>query len=51
MDYLGQRAGKTTLIRSQQITHPDSGWFFFNEAQTSKHISFIGYLLKERGLY
>jgi ABC-2 type transport system ATP-binding protein len=46
-------AGKTTLIRIiNQITHPDSGKLFFNgEPLTEKHISLIGYLPEERGLY
>lgn len=46
-------AGKTTLIRIvNQITGPDSGQVFFNgEPLQPKHISRIGYLPEERGLY
>jgi ABC-2 type transport system ATP-binding protein len=46
-------AGKTSLIRIiTQITAPDSGKVFFNgEPLSSKHISQIGYLPEERGLY
>mgnify|MGYP001568964504 CR=1 FL=1 len=46
-------AGKTTLIRIiNQITAPDSGEIFFeNEKLSPKHISQIGYLPEERGLY
>lgn len=46
-------AGKTTLIRIvNQITGPDSGKVFFNgELLSPKHISGIGYLPEERGLY
>jgi len=46
-------AGKTTLIRIvNQITGPDSGKIFFNgEPLSPKHISRIGYLPEERGLY
>jgi ABC-2 type transport system ATP-binding protein len=46
-------AGKTTLIRIiNQITAPDSGNLFFNgEKLSQKHISQIGYLPEERGLY
>lgn len=46
-------AGKTTLIRIiNQITAPDSGRLFFNgEKLASGHISQIGYLPEERGLY
>ncbi|MDO5759502.1 MAG: ABC transporter ATP-binding protein [Bacteroidota bacterium] len=46
-------AGKTTLIRMiNQITLPDSGdIFFFGEKLSEKHISFVGYLPEERGLY
>ena len=46
-------AGKTTLIRIvNQITGPDSGQVFFNgELLQPKHISRIGYLPEERGLY
>lgn len=46
-------AGKTTLIRIvNQITGPDSGNVFFNgEPLSPKHISRIGYLPEERGLY
>ena len=46
-------AGKTTLIRIiNQITGPDKGEVFFEgERLASKHISQIGYLPEERGLY
>lgn len=46
-------AGKTTLIRIiNQITAPDSGHIFFNGVKLhSDHISQIGYLPEERGLY
>jgi len=46
-------AGKTTLIRIiNQITAPDSGQLFINgEKLNPKHISNIGYLPEERGLY
>lgn len=46
-------AGKTTLIRMiNQITMPDSGEIYFNgERLSEKHISFVGYLPEERGLY
>jgi ABC-2 type transport system ATP-binding protein len=46
-------AGKTSLIRIiNQITGPDSGEIFFKgEKLTQKHISQIGYLPEERGLY
>ncbi len=46
-------AGKTTLIRMiNQITMPDSGEIFFEgEKLREKHISFVGYLPEERGLY
>lgn len=46
-------AGKTSLIRIiTQITAPDSGEIFFNgERLNTKHISQIGYLPEERGLY
>ncbi len=46
-------AGKTTLIRIiNQITAPDSGIVHFNgEKLAEKHISQIGYLPEERGLY
>ncbi len=46
-------AGKTSLIRIiTQITAPDSGTVFFNgERLNSNHISQIGYLPEERGLY
>jgi len=46
-------AGKTTLIRViTQITAPDSGRLFFNgEPLMSHHISSMGYLPEERGLY
>lgn len=46
-------AGKTSLIRIiNQITGPDSGevWFMGEKLQ-EKHISLIGYLPEERGLY
>jgi ABC-2 type transport system ATP-binding protein len=46
-------AGKTSLIRIiNQITAADSGEILFNsEKLSSKHISKIGYLPEERGLY
>ena len=46
-------AGKTTLMRIiNQITAPDSGSLIFDCAPLSKHhISDIGYLPEERGLY
>ena len=46
-------AGKTTLIRIiNQITFPDKGEVFFDgEALKPHHISMIGYLPEERGLY
>ncbi len=46
-------AGKTSLIRIiNQITAPDEGEIFFNgEPMSSKHVSQIGYLPEERGLY
>jgi len=46
-------AGKTTLMRIiNQITAPDSGTLIFDGAPLSKHhISDIGYLPEERGLY
>lgn len=46
-------AGKTSLIRIiNQITAPDEGTLFFDgEPLSSKHISQIGYLPEERGLY
>ncbi len=46
-------AGKTTLIRIiNQITAPDKGELFFNgEKLQAKHVSQIGYLPEERGLY
>lgn len=46
-------AGKTSLIRIiNQITGPDSGEILFNgEHLSQKHISQIGYLPEERGLY
>lgn len=46
-------AGKTTLIRIiNQIIKPDSGDLFLKgEKLGSKHISIIGYLPEERGLY
>jgi ABC-2 type transport system ATP-binding protein len=46
-------AGKTTLIRIiNQITAPDSGEVFFrSEKLKPSHISQIGYLPEERGLY
>ena len=46
-------AGKTSLIRIlNQITAPDSGSVLFDgESLSQKHISRIGYLPEERGLY
>lgn len=46
-------AGKTTLIRIiNQITFPDQGKVFFDgEPLKANHISMIGYLPEERGLY
>lgn len=46
-------AGKTTLIRMlNQITAPDEGEIIFNgEKLNRSHISQIGYLPEERGLY
>ncbi len=46
-------AGKTSLIRIiTQITAPDSGEVIFNgERLNNRHISQIGYLPEERGLY
>ena len=46
-------AGKTTLMRIiNQITAPDSGSVFFEGLKLEKHhISEIGYLPEERGLY
>jgi ABC-2 type transport system ATP-binding protein len=46
-------AGKTTLMRIlNQITMPDSGKVMFdNELLQKNHISEIGYLPEERGLY
>ena len=46
-------AGKTSLIRIiNQITAPDSGEVWFNgEKLNPSHISRIGYLPEERGLY
>lgn len=46
-------AGKSTFIRTlTQITSPDSGTIYFNgEKINRKHISQIGYLPEERGLY
>lgn len=46
-------AGKTTLIRIiNQITMPDSGGILFEgDPLGSQHISYIGYLPEERGLY
>ena len=46
-------AGKTTLIRMlNQITAPDEGTIIFNgEKLNRSHISQIGYLPEERGLY
>ncbi|NJB72495.1 ABC-2 type transport system ATP-binding protein [Saonia flava] len=46
-------AGKTTLIRIiNQITYPDTGQVLFDgKPLEPKHISMIGYLPEERGLY
>lgn len=46
-------AGKTSLIRIiNQITAPDSGQILFQgEPLQAKHVSQIGYLPEERGLY
>jgi len=46
-------AGKTTLIRIiNQISIPDTGKVIFNgENLSQKHITNIGYLPEERGLY
>ena len=46
-------AGKTTLIRMVAgITGPDEGEIsFFGESLSSEHISSLGYLPEERGLY
>ncbi len=46
-------AGKTSLIRIiNQITAPDEGELYFDgEKLKPSHISFIGYLPEERGLY
>lgn len=46
-------AGKTTLIRIiNQITYPDKGKVYFDgELLKPHHISMIGYLPEERGLY
>ncbi|MDB3887405.1 ATP-binding cassette domain-containing protein [bacterium] len=46
-------AGKTSLIRIiNQITAPDKGEVFFEKERLApKHISQIGYLPEERGLY
>lgn len=46
-------AGKTTLIRIiNQITYPDQGTVFFDgDPLKAEHISQIGYLPEERGLY
>ncbi|WP_411031395.1 ABC transporter ATP-binding protein [Spongiimicrobium sp. 3-5] len=46
-------AGKTTLIRIiNQISYPDTGEVFFDgEPLRPNHISYIGYLPEERGLY
>src|SRR5690606_95393 len=46
-------AGKTSLIRIiNQITAPDQGQVFFDgEPLNENHISRIGYLPEERGLY
>ncbi|QLG46256.1 ABC transporter ATP-binding protein [Costertonia aggregata] len=46
-------AGKTTLIRIiNQITFPDEGAVYFDgEPLKPQHISMIGYLPEERGLY
>lgn len=46
-------AGKTTFIRIiNQITGPDTGNLWFNDEKLDqKHLSHIGYLPEERGLY
>ncbi len=46
-------AGKTSLIRIiNQITAPDEGHVFFNgETLKPEHVSRIGYMPEERGLY
>ena len=46
-------AGKTTLIRIlNQITAPDSGEILIDgEKLNQKHITHIGYLPEERGIY
>ena len=46
-------AGKTTLIRIiNQITYPDKGHIIFDgEKLRPDHVSMIGYLPEERGLY
>jgi ABC-2 type transport system ATP-binding protein len=46
-------AGKTSLIRIiNQITAPDQGEIFLNDEKLNpSHISMIGYLPEERGLY
>ena len=46
-------AGKTTLMRIiNQITAPDSGSLLFDGVPlTKQHITEIGYLPEERGLY
>jgi ABC-2 type transport system ATP-binding protein len=46
-------AGKTTLIRIiNNITAPDEGQIYFSDSKlSSEHISYIGYLPEERGLY
>ncbi|MDL5511620.1 ATP-binding cassette domain-containing protein [Arenibacter sp. M-2] len=46
-------AGKTTLIRIiNQIIYPDQGAIYFDgEPLRDQHISMIGYLPEERGLY
>ena len=46
-------AGKTSFLRIiNQITHQDSGTLFFGgEPLAPEHISHIGYLPEERGLY
>ena len=46
-------AGKTTLMRIiNQITAPDSGEVIFDGVKLQKdHISYIGYMPEERGLY
>lgn len=46
-------AGKTTFLRIvNQITYPDAGSVYFNgEPLNPDHISLIGYLPEERGLY